>query len=105
MGIVFDPKSEASKKDVPKLRALLLNENTEIFYKASPDLINLIMADNDPRVKALPAKFKEVLLQELGLRIQKKMMLNWIEGNLDENNAFMLANGEISLVQDKDVKL
>jgi len=109
MAIIFDPEGtydEAMKRDIGKIKRILLEEDdTEIYYQASPDLINLIVADKHPMVKQIPQSFKEVLVQGLGLKIQKRMMLDWIDRKLDARNSFMLANGEIKLVRYKDQQL
>ena len=109
MAIIYDPKQiqdEATKRDIGKIKKILLEEkDTEIYYQASPDLKDLIIADQHPMVKQIPKSFKEVLVQGLGLKIQKKMMLDWIDKKLDSRNAFMLANGEIKLVRYKDKQL
>ena len=109
MPIIYDPKQiqdEATKRDIEKIKRILIDEkDTEIYYQASPDLIDLIIADQHPMVKAIPKSFKEVLVQGLGLKIQKKMMIDWIDKKLDDKNSFMLANGEIKLVRYKDKQL
>lgn len=106
MAIIFDPdacQDEATKRDISKVKKILLEEkDTEIYYQASPDLIELIISDTHPMVKQIPKAFKEVLIQGLGLKIQKRMMLDWIDKKLDDKNAFMLANGEVKLVRYKD---
>lgn len=108
MGIIFDPnqtQDKATKRDIGKIKKILLEKEVTIFYKASPDFIELLVADANPLVKQIPKPFKEILITGQGIRIQKRMMLDWIEGSLDDKNAFVLANGEISLVQDKNIKL
>lgn len=109
MPIIYDPKqiqNEATKRDVEKIKNILLEEkDTEIYYQASQDLIDLIIADQHPMVKPIPKSFKEVLVQGLGLKIQKRMMIDWIDNKLDDKNSFMLANGEIKLVRYKDKKI
>lgn len=109
MAIIFDPEAchdEATKRDIGKIKRILQDENdTEIYYQASPDLIDLIIADTHPMVKQIPQAFKEVLIQGLGLKIQKRMMVDWIDKKLDARNSFMLANGEIKLVRYKDKQL
>lgn len=109
MAIIYNPEAcndEATKRDIRKIKTILLEEDdTEIYYQASPDLRDLIIADEHPMVKQIPQSFKEILIQGLGLKIQKRMMIDWIDKKLDERNSFMLANGEIKLVRYKDTKL
>lgn len=104
MGIIFDPnqaQNEATKRDIDKVKKLLLSKEVTIYYKATPDFINLLISDSHPFIKQMPKSFKQVLIKGEGLRIQKLMMLNWIDGKLDDKNAFVLANGIISLVQEE----
>lgn len=109
MPIIFNPQQiqdEATKRDISNIKKILIEEkDTEIYYKASPDLIELILADTHPMVKLIPKSFKEILIQGLGLKIQKRMMIDWIDKKLDEKNSFMLANGEIRLVRYKEKKI
>lgn len=109
MAIIYDPEAcndEATKRDIQKIKTILLEEDdTEIYYQASTDLRDLIIADTHPMVKQIPQSFKEILVQGLGLRIQKRMMIDWIDRKLDARNSFMLANGEIKLVRYKDKQL
>ena len=108
MSIIFDPnqaQDEATKRDMEKVKKILKEDGTTIFYRASPEFINLLVANEHPNVQAMPAPFKEVLIKGEGIKIQKRMMLDWIEKKLDDRNAFVLANGIISLVQDKNVSL
>lgn len=110
MSIIFNSEQnqdEATKRDLAKVRKILdqKNKDVTIYYTASPDLVSLLIQDSHPIVKQIPKGFKEVLIKGEGLLIKKQMMLDWIDGKLDDNNAFVLNNGEVRLVQDKNVKL
>lgn len=111
MSIIFNSEQnqdDATKRDIEKVRKILKEDTkgkTTIYYQASPDLIELLVQDTHPIVKQIPKQFKEVLIKGDGLLIQKRMMLDWIDAKLDDNNAFILNNGEVRLVQDKNVKL
>jgi len=109
MPIIFNPEhcqDESTRRDIKNIKKILIEEeDTEIYYQASPDLVKLIIADVHPMVKQIPKSFKEILVQGLGLRLQKRMMIDWIDKKLDAKNSFMLANGEVKLVRYKDKNL
>lgn len=99
---MFDPKDPVFQANLPKIKEILKNDAVDVYVLPTPRLRELISKNEHPIVKKLGPKTKAVFLDGNGLLIQKLMIWKWINGNLDENHAFILANSEIRVLEDNN---
>lgn len=69
--------------------------NVTFFILPTPQLLNLIEKNEHPYIKLLPDKIKSNFLQGYGISITSDMVINFLNGSLDEKNTFLLKTGEI----------
>jgi len=98
---IFDKKfAEKLKNNKARLKKILLNfDSTIVFYFIpSPELRGIVAKGEEPLIKDMPDKMKELILSGVGHGIQKKMVYDFLTGKLDKKNTFILSNGEIRVV-------
>ena len=103
--IKLDPKDPNVIKNRAKIKALINRKDLTIFIAGTPEFINMLILDTHPIAKQIPKKFKDVLIQGNGIRIQKKMVSDWIDGTLDVRNAFVLQNCDIRVSEEPKIKI
>jgi len=91
-------KNQARFPNPAKVKELINNKNVYLYFLPSPNLKALVVKGEDPMIKDMPNNRKADILCGNGIMIQKKMVDKWIDGTLDDKNSFILANGEIRVV-------
>ena len=94
----FTPQDPDIKKKIPKIKEALSKEGVQIFFVPSNKLRDLIAKGEDPMVTGIPIEFQEIFLRGDGIRIGKKMVLDWLSGDLNEKDSFALSNGDIRIL-------
>ena len=102
---MLNPNDERVKKSLPAIEKALRDRGIQIYFEPSQLLRNMIIAGTHPMLKDLCKDFAAILISEKGIRIQKMMVYNWLKGDLDEKNSFILSNGEVKIIgSEKQVK-
>ena len=102
---MFNPNDERVKKNLPKIKKALLDNNIEIYFQPSEKLRRLIMSGTHPMLKGICKEFASILISSDGIRIQKRMLFDWLNAVLDEKNSFIMSNGEVKIVgSDQQIK-
>lgn len=102
--MLFNPSSKYIQKNKDKIKRILLDTDATIFFVASNELKQLIIK-NDPNVQEMPDSYKKILLDGNGIRIQKRMLLDWIDNKLNDRNVFVLSKGDIRIVEDPSITI
>lgn len=92
---MFSPTDPQVKNNLPKIKQIIMNSEVEMFVVPTPYLKNLVLKNEHPFVVDLPDNAKAAIMTEYGIVIEKSLVLKWLEGQLDEKNAFILNNSEI----------
>ena len=81
-------------------RAIFNKANVQVFFIASNWLRSVILHGEHPLVNGIPNELKALLIEGKGIALEKKMVLDWMDGKLDTKNAFILENGDIRIQGD-----
>jgi len=100
----FNPSDPLVQKNKSRIKQILIDTDATIFFVANSTLKEQISKD-DEKVKDMPKSFKNILLSGNGIRIQKRMLLDWIDNKLDKKNSYVLSQGEIRITEDSSVAL
>jgi hypothetical protein len=103
--IKVDPNDPNVIKNKGRIKELLKRDDLTIFIAGTPAFINMLILDTHPIAKQIPKKFKEVLIRGDGLKIQKRLIIKWLDRTLDERNAFVLRNCDIRVVEEPKIKI
>ncbi|MFA5600239.1 MAG: hypothetical protein WDA06_06535 [Phenylobacterium sp.] len=88
------------RQNSARIKEILFRKDVKVFFVASPFLRSLLVKGDDPMIAGLAAAFKAPLIEGKGLLIQKRMVLDYIEGTLNEKNTFILNHGDIRILDD-----
>jgi hypothetical protein len=86
------------KEKMKKIESVILRDDIFLYFLPSVNLKNIVAKGEAQVVKDLPDVHKASILSGEGIYIQKRMVLAWIQGKLDEKNAFILSNGDIRMI-------
>jgi len=95
---MFTPNDIRVKENLHKIKKSLENREVKIYFLPSKKLKEKIALNNDPMIKGIPESFVSMLLSGKGIIIQKRMLYDWLAGDLDKKNSYILSNGEIKVV-------
>ena len=95
---MLTPGDSRVKENLPKIKKRLEDVNIKIYFLPSQKLKKEISLNNNPLVQGIPKSFVEMLLSGRGILIQKRMLYDWLAGDLDKKNSYILSNGEINVV-------
>jgi len=87
-----------------KIKEILSDPNLEIYFIPSSRLKEIVMKGDNPMFADMPDIRKSEILSGYAIRIQNRMVIEFLNGELDEKNSFILSNGEIK-VNDGNYKL
>jgi len=90
-------KPDLTPEQLKRVRAILNQDDPPFVFVPSSDFRQLIARGGHHIADQLPEKIKVAYLSGQGLRIDKEMVMKWLDETLDEKNAFMLNNGSIVL--------
>ena len=91
---MLDPKDPRVKQNLPEIKKKLKDPSLEISFIPSVTLQRLIIAGTHPMLQGMPKTYIELLLTGKPIKTQKKMLFDWLAGNMDAKNTFVLDNGE-----------
>ena len=86
-----------------KLINSLKDPDSVLFFVPSPCLREAIAKGTHPIASQLPQGFVEVMLEGNGIKISSKMVSDYFKGRLDEQNTFILRQGDIRLLNDGEI--
>ena len=95
---MLSPTDPKIKNNLPKIKEIIMKENVRLYFIPSPLLCSLVAQGEHPLLKKMPNARKIELLSGDGVFIQKLLVWNWLNNKLDERNSFILANGEVRVV-------
>ena len=90
---------EKAKKNIATLKKALFNPDINFFFVPSAKLRALVSGGTHPVTKKLPDGFKALILSGKPHAIQKRMVFDFLTGELDSGNKFILENGDIRVLQ------
>jgi len=88
-----------------RIRNAVKDENVEFYFIPNARLKDLILQNSHPVIQELPQDIKVIFLQSQGIAISNNMVMGFIDGTIDNNNKFVLDNGEIRVVDNNDLRL
>ncbi|MAG25682.1 hypothetical protein CMI47_08905 [Candidatus Pacearchaeota archaeon] len=88
-----------------RIRNAIKDEKVEFYFIPSARLKDLILQNSHPIIQKLPQDLKVVFLQSKAVAITNDMVMNFIDETIDDNNKFILDNGEIRVVDNNDLRL
>jgi len=97
---MLSPTDPQIKNNLPKIKGMIMNDSVRLYFIPSPMLCAMVAKGEHPLLKKLAKSRKVELLSGNGVFIQKLMVWNWLNGKLDKGNSFILANGEVRVVDD-----
>jgi len=95
---MLKPNDNRIKETLPKIKEKLKDVNIKLYFIPSQKLKEEISLNNNPIIQGIPKPFIEILLSGKGIIIQKRMLYDWLAGDLDKKNSYILNNGEIKVV-------
>ncbi len=91
----FDPKDPLIQKNLPKVKKLLFDDdNIRVYFVPSPWLRQVVATGENPLVQGLVEWIKLEFLQGNGIVVQKRLLWDLINDDLDEKNTFIFSNGD-----------
>jgi len=96
----FGIDQEKIRKRLPEIRKIIFDEKVTIYFVPSAKLKQLVEKGGHHLLKDMPDAFKAMILEGNGVLIQKLMVYNWLRGELDKKNSFILSNGELKVTND-----
>jgi hypothetical protein len=85
----------------PRIENAISDPNTVFFLFPTPRIQQLIMDNVHPYVVAMPQSVKTSLLEGKAYPVANQMVLDFLKGNLDEKNHFLLSQCELRVMQPK----
>lgn len=98
----MDPQTLQRFKNATK------DDEVVFLFMPSANLKQKLAQGNDPILNQIPKQHIEALFlcgEAIGLPLKTKMVIDYLEGTLDERNEYMLSLGEIRVVGIADMKL
>jgi hypothetical protein len=86
-----------------KLRNALNDPKVELFFIPSPYLRQLIAEGTHPVADGMVDQAKADLLSGHGIAMEAQMVIDFLEGKLDERFAFILRNSDIRILGAEEV--
>lgn len=86
-----------------KLRKAILDPKARFAFMPHASLKESIVRGTDETLKDMPQSMKEVLLSmpnDAAIAVDNRMVMRFLEGKLDEKNAYLFKMGEIIIVND-----
>lgn len=81
-----------------KLHNLINDPNVHFFLHATPDLKRLIMQNTHPYISQIRDETKSQLLSDQVLILDRRDVIDLLNGKIDERSAFLLRTGQIRVV-------
>jgi len=94
-------KTTKLQSQINTLKNLLAQRDIPFKFTASANLCELVLKNEHPNVKTLPDSIKALFLGKMPFLIDSKMVINYLEGNLDEKNKWILDNGTVASVDNE----
>jgi len=90
---------------IQRIRNAVKDNKVEFYFIPSARLKDLILQNTHQVIQKLPQDLKVIFLQSQGVSITNDMVMDFIDGTIDNNNKFILDNGEIRVVDNNDLRL
>ncbi|HUS48937.1 MAG TPA: hypothetical protein VMZ91_02125 [Candidatus Paceibacterota bacterium] len=87
-------------KEVAEVKRFI-KKGAEFMFIPSPKLVEMVAKNEHMLVKKLPEVFKCVLLENKPIHIEGELALDYYDGVLDDDNSFILDNGDIKIIPTK----
>ena len=94
--------NEKTKQNIGKIKKSLLDPNISAYFCPSAKLKEMVLKNEHPIIKKLPNNIRILILGEYPFFIQNKLVWEFVSGETNEDNAFILNNGEIRIVIEND---
>jgi hypothetical protein len=86
-----------------KLRNALNDPGVELFFIPTPYLRQLVAEGTHPAVSNMVDDAKRDLLSGHGIAMEAQMVIDFLDGKLDERFAFILRNSDIRILGAEEV--
>ena len=94
-------KFQIDDSELPKLKSIVLNPNVVFVFEPSAKLRWLLIQNEEPEAKAMPLKWKDLIIKNEGFSISGIMVYDFLLGQ-SGNNEWVLTKGNIRVVHSTD---
>ena len=98
----FNMNDPVIKEKMKKIESFIMRDDILLYFLPSSKLKNIVAQGEAKILKGMPDKHKASILSGEGIYVQKRMVMDWIKGKLDEKNSFILSNGDIRMIAKKN---
>jgi len=95
---MISPSDPKIKNNLPKIKEIIMKNNIILYFVPSPHLKELVSKGEHILLQGMAKNRKIEILSGKPQMIQKRMVWEWLNNTLDEKNSFVLANGEVRVV-------
>lgn len=92
--------SDKMKQNINKVKSSLLDPSISAYFVPSPKLKEMVLKNDHPIIRKLPTNIRTLILGEYPFYIQNRLVWEFISGETNEDNSFILSNGEIRIVME-----
>jgi hypothetical protein len=92
--------SDKMKQNINKVKSSLLDPSISAYFVPSPKLKEMVLKNDHPIIRKLPTNIRTLILGEYPFYVQNRLVWEFISGETNEDNSFILSNGEIRIVME-----
>ena len=92
--------SDKMKQNINKVKSSLLDPSISAYFVPSPKLKEMVLKNDHPIIRKLPTNIRTLILGEYPFYIQNRLVWEFVSGETNEDNSFILSNGEIRIVME-----
>jgi len=92
--------SDKMKQNINKVKSSLLDPSISAYFVPSPKLKEMVLKNDHPIIRKLPTNIRTLILGEYPFYVQNRLVWEFVSGETNEDNSFILSNGEIRIVME-----
>ena len=77
-------------KNLNQIRNAIQDKDATVYVLATDELKKLILQGGDPVISSLPKDASLMLLEGKGMAVENSMILDWLNGKIDNKNKRIL---------------
>lgn len=86
-----------SSNSKEKVKKIINDPNVIVWYKATKELLELIVSNIHPITSKIAPSLKKILLEGNGFAINKELVFKYLDSTLDEKHTFLFENGDLMI--------